>query len=89
MAPMRLVFSKQSAKKLRMIQPKVAEAIFRELDRIARDPFAPHSNVERLQGAKNAFRLRHGDWRIPCVVDVHGQAVKVAAVAGRGEVYKR
>lgn len=86
---MDLVLSKRAAKKLRTIQPKIAKAILSELDHIARHPFAHHSNVERLKGEKNAFRLRHGDWRIPYVVDPAAKTLNVATVASRGEVYKR
>lgn len=86
---MKLEFSRQAAKALRSMQPKAAAAILEALERIAAGPFAEHANVERLRGEKDAFRLRHGDWRVPYRLDRETETMKVAAVKTRGRVYRR
>jgi len=86
---MELLYSRQAAKALRSMQPKAAAAVMAALERIAADPFARHGNVERLKGEKDAFRLRHGDWRVPYRLDRRTATMQVAAVKTRGEVYKR
>jgi mRNA interferase RelE/StbE len=55
---------------------------------IAADPFASLRNVERLQGEKNWFRLRVGDWRAVYKVDTATQTVTIEHIAKRGEVYR-
>jgi mRNA interferase RelE/StbE len=85
---MRLEIDASALKVLQRMQPKVARAILVRLNEIAADPFASHSNVERMQGRKDAFRLRHGDWRAIYWIDRVAQAMKVERIAPRGEVYK-
>lgn len=84
---MRLVYEKQPAKMLSRMPRPLAQAIRKDLAKIALDPFAHHANVEPLAGTKHGFRLRHGPWRILYRVDVSGQAMVVTRVRTRGDVY--
>jgi mRNA interferase RelE/StbE len=86
---MRLAFEKQAARMLRRMPRKAAEAIRAALDAIAADPFARHRNVERLEGFKDGFRLRHGDWRAVDRLDREEGNLVVELIKPRGEVYKR
>ena len=85
---MELVFGRQAIKKLGRMQPKVAKAIRDELDAIAADPFAKHANVTALQGVKDGFRLRHGDWRVLYRLDRERQQMVVELVKPRGDAYR-
>ena len=85
---MDLVIEKSATKVLRKIQPKLAAAMLRKLEAIARDPMAHHANVEVLQGIKNGFRLRQGDWRVVYEVDRQANTLRVTKIASRGQVYR-
>lgn len=85
---MRLIFEKQATKALRRMPRKTAEAIRAGLDAIAAVPFAHHANVERIEGAEDAFRLRHGDWRAVYRVDRAAETVAVERIGHRSEVYR-
>jgi mRNA-degrading endonuclease RelE of RelBE toxin-antitoxin system len=58
----------------------------RRLERIARDPYASHPDVERL--TDGSFRVRHGMWRAIYVVTEDGD-VEVVGAGHRREVYRR
>ena len=85
---MDLVIDKAAAKVLRKIQPKLAAAMLRKMEAIAADPMANHANVETLQGIRNGFRLRQGDWRIIYEVDKTADVVRVTKIGPRGQVYR-
>jgi len=68
------------------MQPRQAEAIRARLRRLADDPAAPGLDVRPLVG-RNGFRLRVGGWRV--IYTVNGDAIEVAAIAPRGDVYDR
>lgn len=85
---MELLYGRQAAKKLARIQPKIAKAIRNQLAAIAADPFASHMNVTALQGVKDGFRLRHGDWRVLYRLDREQRTMLVELVKPRGDAYK-
>jgi mRNA-degrading endonuclease RelE of RelBE toxin-antitoxin system len=84
----RLVVDKVAAKTLAAIQPKIAKAIMARLEAVARDPFARHAGVDRLEGKKDWFRLRRGNWRAIYLIDRIAQEVVVEKIETRGDVYK-
>jgi mRNA interferase RelE/StbE len=85
---MDLAVEKQALKKLARMPPKLAQAFREGLRRIAADPFAPHRNVERLKGRKDAFRFRVGDFRALYRIDRDRNLMIVEIVAARGDAYK-
>lgn len=85
---MELVIRKQALKALNRMQPKLRDAIKLELKWIALDPFGSHPNVKPIAGFKDAFRLRHGDWRVLYVLDRQGQMMRVEWVKPRGDAYR-
>jgi mRNA interferase RelE/StbE len=85
---MALVIEKTAAKVLQKIQPRLATSMLNKLEAIAADPTAHHSNVEPLQGIKNGFRLRQGDWRIVYEVDRKANMVRVTKIGSRGQIYR-
>jgi mRNA-degrading endonuclease RelE of RelBE toxin-antitoxin system len=79
-----------------LIQPKAVKAargmprqdwdrLKERLERIARNPYGKHPDVERLTGG--GFRVRQGDWR--AVYDITASDdVLVVRVGNRREVYR-
>ena len=85
---MKLMISEEAAEKLATMQPKVAKDILKRLEAIAKNPFATHPNVERLEGQKDWWRLRRGDWRVLYFVDRHREEVRAEAVKHRSAAYR-
>jgi mRNA interferase RelE/StbE len=85
---MDLVIEKAARKVLRKIQPKLATSMLMKLEAIAADPMAHHANVEAMQGIRNGFRLRQGDWRVIYEVDMESNTMRVTKIGPRGQVYK-
>ena len=84
---MELLIEKDAVRALARMQPRIAEAILRELRGVAEDPLAAHRNVKRLRGDRLYYRLRHGDWRALYRIDIERQQMIVEAVLPRGSAY--
>jgi mRNA interferase RelE/StbE len=85
---MELAIDKSALKVLQRMQPKAAAALLFRLQAIAADPLAKHANVETLQGIKNGFRLRQGDWRAIFELDIRANVMRVTKIGPRGQVYR-
>jgi len=85
---MDLVIERDAMKVLRKLQPKLRASLVQRLKVIAADPFAEHANVTALAGAKDAYRLRRGDWRVLYRIDREAEAMHVEAIETRGGVYR-
>ena len=85
---MRLGFEKAALKALDRMPAKRAAAIVAALETVARDPFARHANVKRLVGAKDGFRLRHGDCRALYYVARATDEMAVVNVKTRGDAFR-
>ncbi len=79
-----------------LIQPRAVKAargmprqdwdrLKERLERIARDPYGNHPDVERLTGG--GWRVRQGDWRAIYEITTRGD-VEVIRVAHRREAYR-
>lgn len=84
---MELLWSRAAIKDLRRMPRPVAEAFRAALQEIAAEPFGKHPNVTALQGFKDGFRLRRGDWRAVYRLDRDQKALIVERVRPRGDVY--
>jgi mRNA-degrading endonuclease RelE of RelBE toxin-antitoxin system len=51
-------------------------------------PLDSTQNVTALSGAKDAFRLRHGDWRALYWINRETQTMVVEAIVPRGGAYR-
>lgn len=47
----------------------------------------PRFNARKLQGAKNTWRVRAGDWRIIYEIDDRNKEIKVYAIKHRSKAY--
>jgi mRNA interferase RelE/StbE len=88
LSDMDLAIDKAAAKILTRMQPKLAASILKKMEALAGDPMARHANVETMQGLKDAFRLRQGDWRIIFEIDSEEGVVRVTKIGPRGQVYR-
>lgn len=86
---MELIIEKDAAKVLRKMPRSIAENIMKSLKAIAENPFAHHPGVDVIQGVKDGFRLRKGDWRAVYHVSRADKTVRVKTVKTRGKVYKQ
>jgi mRNA-degrading endonuclease RelE of RelBE toxin-antitoxin system len=81
-------YKKEALKRLARMQPKLAAAFRRDLAKIAADPFGTHANAKALAGAKDAFRLKHGDWRALYWINPETQTMVIEAIVPRGGAYR-
>lgn len=84
---MKLAFAPAALRKLRRMQPAKAKAIRGRLEAIAARPFARHANVKPMNGLKNVYRLRVGDWRVVYEIDRQAQEMRVVVIEIRGDIY--
>lgn len=85
---MRVTYTKTAVKALRKMPGHKAEVILKGMDRVASDPFAKDNTIKPLEGIKNGFRKRFGDWRVLYTIDKGVQILEVFEIGTRGDVYK-
>jgi mRNA interferase RelE/StbE len=83
----RLLFTKQAQRFLLKLPKDKSAAIVKRLEQIAKDPYAHHNNVTKLQN-RPGYRLRVGDGRV--IYDIRNEelVILVLKIAPRGEVYR-
>ena len=71
---------------LKKLPGNIRERVSAKIERLADDPFP--AGVKKLQGEKNTYRIRVGDYRV--VYDVHSSVllIVVLRVGHRSEVYR-
>jgi len=62
--------------------------ILKKVDFIAKDPFAPNSNLTQLKDPVSGFRLRIGNFRIIYILDKENHRLIVVKIDHRSSVYK-
>ena len=77
---MEIVYSKQAAKAISKISNPFKKNIKEAIEMI------PAGDVKKLQGYRNAYRLRVGDYRI--LYDVNGK-IEITDILPRGSAYKK
>ncbi|WP_297633887.1 type II toxin-antitoxin system RelE family toxin [Caldilinea sp.] len=83
----RIVFAKEAQRTLLRLPRNTAILIREKLQLLALDPYAPNSNIKKLQN-RPGYRLRVGDWRIIYEIQHDVLAILVIKIAKRGEVYR-
>lgn len=83
----RILFTKQSQRALQKLPKDKSAAVIRGLEQIAKDPYARHTNVTRLQN-RSGYRLRVGNWRVIYEIRNEELVILVLKIAPRGEVYR-
>jgi mRNA interferase RelE/StbE len=83
----KIAFTKQAVKALQKMTSETAKLLRLKIEQIAEDPFAPHSNVPKLQN-REGYRLRVGDWRVIYEIQQDKVLILVLKIGLRGEVYR-
>jgi mRNA interferase RelE/StbE len=81
----RLAYSRAAAKALAQLPAGTRRLIARKLAQLVDGP-REMTNVKKLKGHPNRYRLRVGDWR--AVYAVERQVITIIRIETRGGVYK-
>ena len=82
----KIIHSNRAAEQIRKLDRQVAKRVMARLDRLMGDPHA-HGAV-KLQGQKDLYRVRVGDYRIVYRIDNARNLIETAVIAHRSEVYR-
>lgn len=82
-----LTYLKRAEKALLAMPRTTAHLIRDKLRQLAVDPYAPNSNVTKLQG-REGYRLRVGDWRVIYEIRDDRLIILVLDVGPRGGIYR-
>ena len=82
-----LFFTRQALKTLRKLPRNTADRIREKLNILAEAPYAPNTNVTKLQN-RPGYRLRVGDWRVIYEIEDRELRILILKIAPRGEVYR-
>jgi mRNA interferase RelE/StbE len=85
---MKVTYTRTALKALRKIPAHKAKDILAGMEKVAADPFLKDNTVKTMQGVKNGFRKRFGDWRVLYTVDTDIKILEVFDIGTRGEIYK-
>jgi len=83
----KILFTKSADKTLRKLPRELAQRIRQRLDDIAKNPYAKHLDVTKLQN-RPGFRLRVGGWRVIYEIERDELIILVLRIGTRGEVYR-
>ena len=78
--------TKPSVKKdLKDIPNKIAKTIFMKILSLQEDPFP--SDVKKIQGMENTYRIRSGDYRVVYEVNTKDSIIVIQYIRHRKDVY--
>jgi mRNA interferase RelE/StbE len=83
---MEIRYTKAASKALTKMPTNTAQLIRGKIRQYAADPASLASNVKKLQGREDEYRLRVGDWRVIFTQD--GVILNVLKVRPRGGTYE-
>ncbi len=83
---MRLVVTEQAEKDLLDIDPRHRQRIQKSIDRMLADPRS--SDLKKLKGHENTWRLRVGDWRVILEIDQTEGVIYAHRIKHRREAYR-
>ena len=82
----RVVTTKSFDKVLARLPLNWQKRIVAKIKEVAADPYAPNSNLTKLQG-RDGYRLRVGDWRVIYELQDDRLVMLVLEVGPRGGIY--
>lgn len=85
--PYRIAYSKDALKALRRMPRDLAQQIRVRIEGLKTSPYEA-SNVKKLSGYEDTYRLRVRDWRVVYTVDDGTVTISVLRIAPRGGVYQ-
>lgn len=80
-----IVWLKSAHKSFEKLPASVRKAIIKQIDFL----LTPHENsdIKKLKGYMDFYRLRVGDYRVIFLVNKQAQQIRIAAVGHRREIY--
>ena len=86
MADYSVTFARSARKELQKLSPSVARRIVARIEALIQTP-RPSGSV-KLQGNKNLWRIRIGDYRVIYTVDDAAHVIDISAVRNRRDAYR-
>ena len=86
MATYHVTFARSARKELERLGASRRVRVFRRIELLGSNPRP--AGCRKLEGAKDLWRIRIGDYRVVYSVDDSRRAVDVSAVRHRSEVYR-
>ena len=86
MADYAVVFARSARKELQNLDPQVARRIIKQIEALVTDPRP--SGVVKLEGARDLWRVRVGQWRVVYRISDRDRLVDVVAVRHRSDAYR-
>jgi mRNA interferase RelE/StbE len=86
MADYSITFARSARKELEKLPANVAERILEKIESLAGSPRLP--GAIKLQGRKNLWRMRVGDYRVIYSIDDSSKTIDVSIIRNRRDVYR-
>jgi len=86
MADYTITFARSARKELENLPADIADRILRKIEALAANPRL--SGVIKLQGSRNLWRLRVGDYRVVYSINDFSRTVDIAVIRHRRDVYR-
>jgi mRNA interferase RelE/StbE len=82
-----ITYHRSAVRSLGRMPRNMALRLRNRIEQLAQNPYAPDSNVTKLQG-RDGYRLRVGDWRV--IYDLHDEQrlIVILAIGPRGSIYQ-
>lgn len=83
----RVLFTRQARRAFLKLPKPASNSILEKLNSVAKNPYAQHNNVTKLQN-RPGYRLRVGDWRV--IYDIRNDEliILILKIGSRGEIYR-
>jgi mRNA interferase RelE/StbE len=86
MADYTITFARSARKELENLPANIADRIVLKIEALAANPRLP--GVIKLQGSRNFWRLRVGDYRVVYSINDSSRMLDIAVVRHRRDVYR-
>jgi mRNA interferase RelE/StbE len=86
MADYSVTFARSARKELEKLHPSIARRVMQRIEALETIPRP--SGVIRLQGHKNLWRIRIGDYRVIYSIDDTSRNIDVSVVRHRSDAYR-
>jgi len=86
MANYSITFARSARKELEKLPASTAQRIIEHIEALVKAPRLPRT--VRLQGNKNLWRMRVGDYRIIYSIDDSARVIDISAVRHRRDAYR-
>ncbi len=81
-----IVFARSARKELEKLPSSLAQRIIIRIEALMKAPRP--SGTAKLQGSKNLWRLRVGDYRVIYSIDDSARVIDISAVRDRKDAYR-